>query len=543
MLKIASVAATREIEQAADQSGYSYSEMMQAAGHSLAERILLHIGSRSSAQITFLAGKGNNGADGLIAAAIVSDRLPGAQICIYLTDDRADDPINACRTRNMLIAVSEHDSDRRVLKTMVANSDLVVDAIFGIGVRLPLPGKVKQILSTVKRIIQHSAKHAQQDAIHPLIPGNDRHQKPERIAVIAVDCPSGIDCDSGAADPDTIPADETVTFIHAKPGLLLFPAAEYTGNLVVADLRLPAALMTKSHTVANLLDSASVAALLPTRSVNSHKGIYGYVFIVAGSRQYIGAASLAAEAAYRAGSGVVAVATLQTIINSLAGTNREATWVALSEDQGALSEAAIDSIAAQLVRYKALLFGPGVGLASTTGSLLNRLLTHLNTTAPHIPLVIDADGLNLLAGLPDWHHKVPAGTILTPHVGEMARLANITGESIQENRWQIARDRATAWNTVLVLKGAHTVIAAPDGEIFISPIRTDALATAGTGDILAGMITSLLGQGMKPKEAALTGVYLHGLAGILAAARYNTRSIIASDILASLSDAFNLLEG
>jgi NAD(P)H-hydrate epimerase len=125
----------------------------------------------------------------------------------------------------------------------------------------------------------------------------------------------------------------------------------------------------------------------------------------------------------------------------------------------------------------------------------------------------------------------------------MARLANITGESIQENRWQIARDRATAWNTVLVLKGAHTVIAAPDGEIFISPIRTDALATAGTGDILAGMITSLLGQGMKPKEAALTGVYLHGLAGILAAARYNTRSIIASDILASLSDAFNLLEG
>jgi NAD(P)H-hydrate epimerase len=288
-----------------------------------------------------------------------------------------------------------------------------------------------------------------------------------------------------------------------------------------------------------LMDPASAKEMLPKRSNHSHKGTYGSGLIVAGSSRYIGAASLAAEAAYRSGSGIVSVATTQAVIHALAGINREATWISLPDESGDLAESASDRIIDQIQRYDALLIGPGIGLAETTRLMISSILRQINTP---IPLVIDADGLNLLASIPDWHKLLPADTILTPHPGEMARLTGLHTQDIQRNRWEIARHKAQEWNTIIVLKGAQTVVAMPNGKLAVAPFQTDALATAGTGDILAGIITGLLAQGQTAVQAAMLGVYVHGLAGLSAEREKNTRSIIASDLLKHISQAFEVLE-
>jgi NAD(P)H-hydrate epimerase len=288
--------------------------------------------------------------------------------------------------------------------------------------------------------------------------------------------------------------------------------------------------------------------------------------IVAGSLNYTGAAYLAAAAAYRVGTGLVTVGAPQIIISTLAGMLPEATWILLPHDMGVLNEAAVKILRKEIEGYRALLLGPGFGREDVTAEFLRELLhpkeeiKHSRAigfvplgaddagsdkdTGSHLPsLVIDADGLNLLANMDDWPSLVPPNTILTPHPGEFARLARLDIEDVNARRIALAQDKAAEWGCVVVLKGAFTVVAAPDGRAAVQPFATSALASAGTGDVLAGVITGLLAQGLDPYDAALTGAWLHGVAGVRAADKLGTTaSVTAGIVLDMLPGAYLLAE-
>jgi NAD(P)H-hydrate epimerase len=285
-----------------------------------------------------------------------------------------------------------------------------------------------------------------------------------------------------------------------------------------------------------LVDADFVRRRLPERAPNSHKGTYGKALIVAGSGNYVGAPGMAAQAAYRAGAGLVTVAAPQHVISSLSVRLYEPTWLPIT------SETAAQTLHDTMSHYDALLLGPGWGQETATRDLLIKLLMEGWATFPS--LIIDADGLNLLAQMHEWWKHLPQNTILTPHPGEMGRLTGINTVDVQNNRWTLAAAKAAEWNVVLVLKGAHTLIANPDGQVAALPFKTDALAKAGTGDVLAGIIAGLMAQGLEAFDAAVVGGYLHGLAGQLAAEQVgSTRSVLASDVIDALGQGFRVLDG
>ena len=357
--------------------------------------------------------------------------------------------------------------------------------------------------------------------------------------ILALDCPSGVDCDSGSVDPCTISADATVTFIAAKPGLLTFPAAEKVGDLVVAPIGIPATLPELERVTTCLVEGKLAASLLPPRPQDGHKGTFGKALLVAGSRNYIGAVALAGEAACRSGVGLVTVGTTPELISIVSSGLREPTWLPLSAECGAISEQAVDKVVAAAKTYGALLIGCGLGLHDSTQAFIRKIVN----AAELPPLILDADALNALSQLPDWWRILPAGAIITPHSGEMSRLTGLSTAHINRDRWNIARQYAAHWKVVVALKGAHTIVAQPNGEASVMPFKTDALGTAGTGDILAGLITGLRAQELSAYDSARLGAYVHALAGTIAAENSgSSRSVIAGDVLAALGSAFERIE-
>jgi len=561
MIKVVSVAKMREIEAAADAAGITYSDMMELAGRAVADRALAFLATLpkpEEARITVLVGPGNNGGDGLVAARLLAEESP-ALVRLYLLKRRDDELFKAVESKGVFVAHAEDDQRNRVLTNMIASAALVIDAVFGIGVALPLRDGAAKFLRAAKQALK--AEDEGEDGELLVIPT----QVPTRLPhahVIAVDCPSGLDCDTGDIDKSALPADETVTFIAAKAGLFAFPGAAHVGQLTVATLGLPEALDGLKSEKRVIADAVTVRDRLPVRPLDAHKGTFGKALIVAGSINYTGAPGLAARAAYRAGAGLVTVGAPAQTINALAASLLEATWLLLPQDMGALAEGAAPIIREEAASYSALLLGCGWGRDKATRAALEKLLNTADTprhrsqmgftSAPQStattddkalpPLVIDADGLNLLAEIDRWWEHLPAETILTPHPGEMSRLSGMETSEIQAARWQVAADKAAEWKTILVLKGAHTLIAHPDGRVAALPFKTPALATAGTGDILAGLIVGFLAQGLKPFDAALCAGYVQGLAGEMVGNVY-PRGVMASDVLEMINAAFLTLEG
>ncbi len=531
-MKIASVEKIRQIEAAAAADLFSYEQMMQNAGSAAAERLQRRIAIKPETRITFLIGKGHNGGDGLLMALDLA-RQSSAQIRIYLLQPRPEDDwvFAQALAAGLFVACAADDRDLRLLKSLIKSADVIVDAIFGIGLRLPLRGIAAKVLSAVNLTIKRSAAATRAQV----------NSEPVRARpyVIALDCPSGVDCDSGAADKHTLLADETITFIAAKPGLFSFPAANYVGELSLAPIGIPASFPELACLSASVLDKNKARSLLPPRPLDGHKGSFGKVMVVAGSSNYIGALSLSAEAAYRSGAGLVTVATTERLVDIVASRLREPTYLSLPDTDGAINEAAADIITEDAQAYDALLIGCGLGRHPATAAFVARLLA-----AKQLPaLVLDADALNILSEMPDCWEKLPADTIITPHAGEMARLTKSTAAEVNANRWQLAASAAADWKLVLALKGAHTLIANPAGEIAVNPFKTDALGTAGTGDVLAGLIAGLRAQGASAYNAACLGTYAHALAGTIAVDRVgSSRSVIAGDVLAALGWAFKQIE-
>jgi ADP-dependent NAD(P)H-hydrate dehydratase / NAD(P)H-hydrate epimerase len=560
-LSVLSIAEIREIEAAADAAGYPFSQMMEDAGKAAAERVIHWLEGVVQPKITVLVGGGNNGGDGLVAGRIIAQQIPDAQVRFYLTSERdeSDENLRKVQDAGLFVAQSSDDRDQRVLRNMVASADVVIDALLGIGVTLPLKQPLQRILRGVHQALEERAKASRLRtlAIDPTAANQIEH--PPKQFILAIDCPSGLDCDTGAVDPTTLYADETVTFIAVKPGLLTFPGAAAVGKLVIAPLEMPEDLPQLKKVKIHLLDHAFIEAMLPTRAADSHKGTFGKVMVIAGSSNFSGAALLCSRAAYKSGAGLITMGVPAPLGIGLAGQLPEATWLLLAHDMGVLSANTADTILKEVEGYKSLLIGPGLGREHTTQEMLERLLAYKgNASKRNIgfgvmdeaddseiseiqlpPTVIDADGLNMLSQIEEWWKLLPSQTILTPHPAEMGRLSGMSTEEVQSQRLELAKTKAAAWNTVVVLKGASTIIASPNGEIAFSPFKTDALATAGTGDVLAGLIAGLLAQGLKPFEAAQVGVYLHGLAGVKAAEQAgNGRSVMAGDVLDAISDAY-----
>jgi len=539
-IKVISVERTRQIEAAADAAGLSYDTMMQNAGRAVASRVIERIKDKNDARVTILIGAGNNGGDGLVAGRIIAEETT-ALVRFYLLKPRSDDDPNfaAIKAANLSVALAQDDHDGRVLRNIVASADVVVDALFGIGIKLPLRSDAAKVLRGVNQALNDTQLPEQPEGI--VITPSDPKSRPHlsKPYVIAVDCPSGLDCDTGALDPNTIYAGETVAFIAVKQGLLEFPGASAVGELVVATIGIPDELPELKESQHILADAELASKLLPPRPLNANKGTFGKALVIGGSLNYVGAAGLTAMSAYRSGIGLVTVAAPRSIVQTLSGNFLEPTWIPLPEDKGLVSKTAISELPAELDSYNVVLIGPGWGNSKNTHELLLKLLDKKLPQA-----VIDADGLNLLSEIDNWWKLLPPDTVITPHPGEMGRLAKVSTDEVQANRWKIAAEKSAEWNVVLVLKGAHTLIAAPDGRVTALPFKSDALSTAGTGDVLAGLTTGFVGQGVKPYDAAVLAGYLHGLAGNLAAEEQgNTRSVIAEDVLNAIASAITKISG
>ncbi len=536
-MKVASLRQVREIEAAADRSGLSYQQMMLNAGRAACEHLRRRCALNSGTRIVFLIGKGNNGGDGLVMANDLA-KTTDAVIALYLLAPRAarDENFQAVAARGIPVTQAAEDPDGRLLRDLVAGADIIVDALLGIGLRLPLRGLAASTLKTVNDCLRDLAAQ-DQGAAQTTCPRSPSSRA--RPYILAIDCPSGINCDTGEADSRAISADSTITFIAGKPGLFTFPAAGHVGELTVAPIGIPESLPELDRIQATVVDARFATALLPPRPLDGHKGSFGKVMIVAGSRQYIGAIALAGEAAYRSGAGLVTIATTAKLIDIVAGNLREPTWLPLDDVDGCIAAGAAETVIARATGYNALLLGCGLGRHKSTRSFVRAHVSRASTP----PLVIDADGLNSLGELPRWWERLPDDSILTPHPGELARLTGKSARAINQDRWAIARECAAKWKVLLVLKGAHTLIAAPDGRISVIPIKTDALSTAGTGDVLAGLIAGLRGQGLDAFDSARLGAYVHAAAGLIAAESLgSSRSVIAGDVLSALGRAFSRLE-
>lgn len=518
-MRLCSIEEVRVAEDAAVAAGTPERELMRRAGESLAGEILKDIPG-TNRHAVFLIGPGNNGGDGLVAAATL--RRHGWQ-CSAWTFNRRD-PGDVPAEDADLDSIIGIDS-LEALGAALDRADICVDAVFGIGGRDHLPGPVRDAFAV--------ALAARRKLGLPLW---------------AVDTPSGVNGDSGAAADGAFAADVTVMLGLPKTGLYRAPGVNFTGQLRLIDIGL--ALPASEPDSVGLLTLEQIRALMPRRNAQSHKSSVGWLLVIGGAPNYVGAPRLAAEAAMRTGAGLVGLAVPDILTGPIATSLPEAVFLPLTV--GSPEAAGPDNariIREALPRYRAAVIGPGLGQDQAVDDMLSQLFDfhheQLRTEQPATPgwrAVIDADGLNWLATQPDWEADLRASElILTPHPGELARLLQVDAGQIVADPWHAAREAASRFGQVLVLKQAHPVIAAPDGRLVMGPQANPALASAGTGDVLAGIIGGLLAQGLTAWDAARAGVFVGSLAGEFAAKRVGTLSLIARDVINALPEAMRLV--
>jgi hydroxyethylthiazole kinase-like uncharacterized protein yjeF len=551
-IKIITVEKSRFLENTANERGLGFAEMMENAGRATALAIRRRIGAQGK-RVLILVGPGNNGGDGLVAAHYLWEM--GARVTCYLWKRNVDDDPNFRRAKEDRLPMlwAEDDDEFGALRGLLTGADAVVVALLGVGIDRPIGGTLKELLGVVRQSVGQQGEAAR---FAETVPVESAASAP---MIVAVDCPSGLNCDTGALDPAALPADLTVTFAYPKLGLLLFPGAEAVGHIVVADIGIPPELA--DDVPLEMATAERIRSWLPARPRSAHKGTFGSALIVAGSVNYVGAASLTGAAATRVGTGLVTLALPMPIQPAVAASLTEATYLLLPHDMGVVSTGAVPVLQESLEDYDALLLGPGLTQEKETVSFVHTFLGlehaerkgHIGFVSSGFseqkealnlpPLVVDADGLNALAAADGWWNMLPPGTILTPHPGEMARLMgdDVTAGDVQADRHGLARRMAAEWNAVVVLKGAFTVVAEPDGRMVVLPFANPALATAGSGDVLAGTIVGLRAQGMDPFEAAVAGTYLHGLAGELARADLGDMGVVAGDLPSRLPHALRAI--
>lgn len=497
------------------QLGIPGAVLMENAGRACAEALATEFASAAGAPLLVVAGKGNNGGDGYVIARLLADR--GWRVTTLVLAPREDVGGDAAVMLNILISCGARvefvvdEGQLRQVFTAVRPA-LIVDAIFGTG----LQADVRGLAATAIDLINAA------DA-----------------AVLAVDIASGVDASTGRICGRAVQADLTVTFDHPKIGHASQPGAGCSAALAVVDIGIPRCNRPADPSArVEMIDQAAAQALLPERPTGGHKGRFGHLLVVAGSPGKTGAAALAGDAAVRSGCGLVTVAVPASLHSILEVKLTEAMTVPLADQDGLLTAAAGSAIATLAQATTALAVGPGLGQSDGLRQLLRRLPGTVKG-----PLIIDADGLNLLQGQLDCLAARPGDpVILTPHPGEMARLTGLPVADIEADRFCIARDFARTHGVILLLKGACTLIAAPDGRVNINSSGNSGLASGGSGDVLTGLIGGLLAQGMTPFAAASLAAWLHGRAAEQIAGQRGAAGMTASDLIRQLPVARRELE-
>jgi hydroxyethylthiazole kinase-like uncharacterized protein yjeF len=501
--------------------------LMERAGLAVAYKIKELYGRK---KIIIVSGSGNNGGDGLVVARNLHNE--GWAVKVFLTSRPEDLKGEALLQYKAAVNFGVDIQQIKGLLTnpsIITHHSIIVDAILGTG----LSKNVTDTLAEVISLLNKSSK-----------------------PIISVDIPSGISSDNGQVMGEAIKAEYTVTFCLPKRGHLLYPGAEYSGKLFIEDIGFPEKLLRSEKFYVELLRKNDVTTLIPERRKYSHKGDYGHVLIVAGSRGKTGAALMTARACLRGGAGLVTIG----VPESLAGifqscVTEEMTLILPDKGDGTLAGRASNLILDFLNESADLLaIGPGIGISADTNKLMKILIKNSST-----PMVIDADGINSIKGERSVFLKAKAPIILTPHPGEMSRLLNphphpptfanggqggitLTIQDIENDRINTAIFFAKETGTYIVLKGVPTIIATPEGRAFINSTGNPGMATGGTGDVLTGMISGFLSQGVNPLQASILGVYLHGLAGDLAASEKGQHPMLATDIIDKISAAFYSLK-
>ena len=473
-------------------------------------------GSVAGKKILLLAGKGNNGGDAFAAARILD--AAGAKVSLFVLARRneisGDARINLDKLENTGIKVKELLEERQValLNASLPDSELVIDGIFGTG----FGGKPEGIIKAAIEAVNNSDK-----------------------PVISIDIPSGVNGETGEVPGACIKADITVTFCLPKPGMILHPGCEQVGRLVVADIGIPSEAIEQMNINKHVIDNKLVAGIIPKRFNDSSKGDYGKVFIITGSTGMTGSGCLCANATMRSGAGLVYVGVPAGLSTIYSTKLTEPIIIALQDNgNGSLSAAGSEQIINVMDRMDSVAIGPGLSVNDEIIEVVRNVIKE-----SRIPLVLDADALNAVARDVSMLKECKAEIVITPHPGEMARLTGLSIREVRNDRLKVAADFAQRYGVIVVLKGAGTVVALPDGTIYINTTGNPGMATGGAGDVLTGIIVSLAGQGMKPADAAIAGVYLHGLAGDAAAGKKGMHGMIAGDIIEELPYVIKGLSG
>jgi NAD(P)H-hydrate epimerase len=493
-VKIVSVEEMRVLEAAAFAAGCSEAQLQEWAGHAVAEEVFQVSGT--SARVVVLVGHGNNGRDGAVAAEWLLRHGVGVDLVLSPRHAVRADELEVLRGLGGSLIPSE---DRMGVDRALSGARVALDALAGIGTRGALREPLDRLASWL---------NAARDTLH--------------LFVVALDLPSGIDADTGAVAGEAVWADATVTLGGVKQGLLRFPAAERVGQLIPRDIGIPED--AQAELPYTILGEAALRGLLPARSLDAHKYRFGRSLVVAGSDHFLGAPVLCAAAAARVGSGLVTVASTRDVRLNVAAHLPEVTFTETDVRAGD-GVAAAQALEPYLLSHSAAVIGPGLGRGQATTDFV-RELVRLRTRDR--ALVVDADGLVALSEIDGWPSLLGPNTILTPHSGELERLIGEPPRS-GETVWAEAGRVARQWGCVLVSKGPFTCVAAPDGRVDVWPRANPALATGGTGDVLAGITTGLLAQGLPAWNAARLAVGVHGLAAANVVAR-GWRTLLASDL-------------
>ena len=494
-----------------EEAGIPGNVLMERAGQGLAICMEETFGSPAGKRITIVCGKGNNGGDGFVLARILHERHAMLKILILNKPHTFTHDAETMYQRfvesagSSTIITSPAASD---IQHAVADSDIIVDALLGTGITSDIHGLYRVAIEAI----------------------NTAH-----VPVIAVDLPSGVHTDTGMILGVAIRATLTVTFGYPKLGLYLGKAIDYTGEITCVDIGIPSHYIKSLPIHTHLLDPESIAHLIPARPISSHKGRFGHAGIIAGSIGKTGAAALAAKAALRIGTGLVTVATPASANAIIEGSVLEAMTIPMPETKaGTLAQAAFEKLCLFIKERTAVAIGPGLSIQPETAEVICSLLPELNC-----PCVLDADALNAIAGQPELLQSCSIQPVLTPHPGEMARLiGQLSPQAVNEDRLGITCRFAQRTGAIVILKGARTIVAHPNGEAAICPTGNPGMATAGMGDVLTGTLVGLLAQGMSPWDAARLGVYLHGLAGDIASQQLGQAGLIAGDVLEALPHTF-----
>lgn len=481
--------------------------LMENAGRGAVRVLMGHFPDIFTQKTAVIAGRGNNGGDGFVIARYLAQA--GCRVTVYLLSDSSRLTGDASANFNLLaplgIAVREIPDERRLenWKEEMALQDIWVDAIFGTGLNADVTGVFKAAIHYINALGR---------------------------PVFAVDIPSGVNADTGAVCGACITAAATATFAFPKIGHVQFPGAAHAGALHVVDIGIPPHIAGINPPRQELLTRRDIKAMLSPRPQDTHKGRTGHVLAVAGSRGKTGAAGLCALGALRAGAGLVTLGVPESCLDVAAAFCKEVMTAPLPETiDASLSDAAFPRVMALLKEKKCLALGPGLGTDPQTGDLVARLVRESPA-----PMVLDADGLNLMAGYPETLAHHGAALILTPHPGEMARLTNRPTRWVQENRLPCARDMAVKFKAHVILKGARTLIAHPDGRVQVNSTGNPGMACAGMGDVLTGMVAGYIAQGYPPDIAAPLAVYLHGLAADRLVQTMGPFGFLASDVADAL---------